>query len=158
MFDELLQVLTGQQAPFPFRTELGSSSVGFFYVSDPMALPVSDHICVSAFSGAAVEMDRIRGTPNVVRQTLLLSGLPAPGCAGRGKGCAPSPASGCRLSVLQLGSRLLPASGRDAEGSAAGRKSRAAILCHCHRETLGRGIGVGRVNFPSVLLPPSQPR
>lgn len=107
----------GSRPPSRFALSLAAAVRVFFYVSDPLALPVSDHICVSAFSGAAVEMDRIRGTPNVVRQTLLLSGLLAPGSAGRGKGCAPSPASGCRLSVLQPGS-----AGRDAEGSAGRQK------------------------------------
>lgn len=148
MFDELLQVLTGQQAPFPFRTELGSSSVGFFYVSDPLALPVSDHICVSAFSGAAVEMDRIRGTPNVVRQTLLLPGLLAPGCAGRGKGCAPSPASGCRLSVLQLGS-----AGRDAEGSAGRQKEPSSDPVPLPQRNPGKG-NWGRAGDPVTVPAP----
>lgn len=122
MFDELLQVLAGQPPPSRFALSLAAAVclVFFFNVSDPLALPLSDHFCVSAFSGAAVEMDRIRGTPNAVRQTLLLSGLLARGSAGRGKGCAPSPAHW--LSVLQPGSRLLPAAGRDAQGSAGQQK------------------------------------
>lgn len=100
-----------------------------------------------------MEMDRIRGTPNVVRQTLLLSGLLAPGCAGRGKGCAPSPASGCWLSVLQLGS-----AGRDAEGSAGRQKEPSSDPVPLPQRNPGKGnwgwVGEFSLGAPAAVPAP----